>query len=525
MRALALTTVYKIKNPPQYHIAYENRKVFDEGVEGLPRQITIDTLLFTGGHGNFHTNPKKLNEIDAPRIDAFCQRLQRINNGTIRNIVIDCCDSACFIPNFKSLLADDGVIYCNLSDGRQHNIVEIFKNFKNYQSVTLGIALFNLISIMMDNDKCIGDDVLSYPAIYTKKNNTLYYYGDANDGLINELKKDGVKIVKITNQNEYLDKLLYSEMPLTEGQDKITDDRLADWQNLRNRGTKKALADNDVEMKLLKLCKTFFPKNEKISIEDYVRNLFPLAKRYAKNGTDPIRLLANVLCKHKLNRLDDKEQKKNYALIGHILHKEFALTLLRSEWNTIVTQSQASLTLAEFAQARAKLRKRGLTILGEEHEKEVNGILETVIAELPLRHLRMGYWPAGRSLMVGIGVGIAIAFLPALGVTMSLSWTGIGIISALVSSGMQLSEFLKFQLKTNTLAKYKSATKITSLLSQKERLEAFLDGAQNTYQQQIRSCISYRDWRYMQDYYAGQCANETQDRQLIEWVGKKLRKR
>jgi ribA/ribD-fused uncharacterized protein len=60
-------------------------------------------------------------------------------------------------------------------------------------------------------------------------------------------------------------------------------------------------------------------------------------------------------------------------------------------------------------------------------------------------------------------------------------------------------------------------------IDNQERLGAFLDGAKNTFGDQLQSCFSYRDWRYMQDYYAGQCAQEAQETQLIQSVAKKYR--
>lgn len=57
----------------------------------------------------------------------------------------------------------------------------------------------------------------------------------------------------------------------------------------------------------------------------------------------------------------------------------------------------------------------------------------------------------------------------------------------------------------------------------KQRLQAFLDGAENSYTQQGKSLFFYRDWRYAQDYYAGVAANEEQKTELIDSVKKKLR--
>lgn len=47
------------------------------------------------------------------------------------------------------------------------------------------------------------------------------------------------------------------------------------------------------------------------------------------------------------------------------------------------------------------------------------------------------------------------------------------------------------------------------------QLQAFLDGTQNTPKQNMLSCFSFNDWRYMQDYYAGRATAEIGNKQLI----------
>lgn len=64
-----------------------------------------------------------------------------------------------------------------------------------------------------------------------------------------------------------------------------------------------------------------------------------------------------------------------------------------------------------------------------------------------------------------------------------------------------------YQNHKSNLAQYKLA-----------QLQAFVDGTQNTVKHNMQSCFSLKDWRFMQDYYAGRATAETGNEQFIKKV-------
>lgn len=542
MRPLVLSTSIQLKNKPKIHIHYDNQDQLLTRIKAH-RDRNIDSLFFTGGHGDFNT--KRLNELSEKTVKSVCKILKDKNINPINTLLMDPCDSAYFIPHFNDLLDKNAVVYCNLSDGRQHHVLNIFSNYQHYKTLTLGMGLFNLVSILMNQEQQAGiPGPFTYPAVYTKNNKTLYYYGEVNQNIIKHLQQKGILVVKIDNENDYLDKLLVSQLPLAEEIYSLRN-RNKDWCDLTKISNRdKTLNDDDVLAKLNNLFKEHFKNKNNISTEQYVKLLFPIARRYAKKGSNPIRLLAKAACLYQLNHTSKKELNTYYYLISKTLQIEFTLNLLRSEFQSQITQLPASATKTHYQSIITQLKKSGLNYLGDSFKSDIANIINKIIDEqsAPIRQYLskasngevsiaqnkkkqfIPRWLKSLLLATSLGSGFGLALKVGGGIlAISFSWMAIGIGSGVVMGATLLGETLFNRLKQSGLKQYKAYSKTQIATANKNQLHAFLDGATNTYTSQIKSCFSYRDWRFMRDYYIGATAKESQEEQLISSVQKRVR--
>jgi hypothetical protein len=538
MRALALISksirikesTFKPKNTVYYD--YDRRQEPLHQCERLLSNSTIDTLLFTGTHGNFESDPRILNGIPENDVVRLSNILKRKGTKSIKNIVMDCCDSAYFIPHFKDNLHDDGIIYCNLSDGRQHNVINLFKDYPLYKDLTLGIAMFNLVSMMNHADRNIGDNVLTYPAVYAKRSNTLYYHGQANRELIENLRSKGITVTEVRDFNSYLDKLLISRQPLEEEVDKIllNSDRLSDWDELcKTSRTKKpvsTLSNRAIEEKLLRLLAESFKSKKNFNVRDCTKIAFPLAKRLARQGTDPISILARAACQYQQKHLNPIKVNLYYKAIATELQCNFATYLL-----TVELQKQLKKTPypndAQWRKIKSHLERYGEQILDSYQKKHLTSIMNEVMPEKSDVKISSSilafHWINSclKASMVGASVGLALYSAQFIAITFSL--TTIGLAALAVSSVYLLKNLIQHKLKTSGLSEYENYKPRQISLMDENRLKSFIDGTQTSMSQRINSVFTYRDWRHMRDYYAGQCANETHQEGLIQKVRARLR--
>lgn len=556
MRALLLTSQFELKKSsfkPNTHIHYDynaNKLKLLSDLDKLS-SLKVDTILLTGTHGNY-AGTAHLNGIPEPDVVRFVDKLQQKNQGVVKNAVFDCCDSAYFIPHFKKLFDDEGVIYCNLSDGRQHHALHILNNYQTYQNLTLGIALFNIVSTMVKFDAMVKDNmedeyVLTYPAVYQKKNNTLYYYGHADQNIIDNLTKKNITVVKMTVLNNYLDKLIESKTPIKEDIDKVASDiDLSDWHDLSHqlmRIEDKPSTMNDivVKTKLLGLFAQHFKNKEKIRVEEYTKILFPLAQRLTKEGSNPIRILAMAACQYRLGHENTEDVDIFSEAISQVLQAEFATHLLQNELDKALAKTpQPSVT--QWQDIEAHLRKYGKVVLGENLHQELEPILQKIvppnIAESPAKKLdvtpkksppkqspmpdgaksiKMNWFKALlHAAIVSIAVTACLFCAPWLGI--SLSVHVIGVVAIALGCLSVFKDILVCNAKPTQLKEF---TQNVSALSE-DKLKSFLVGTLDTHTSTITNSFNYRTWLYMQDYYAGQAAKEMHQGELITTVEKRL---
>lgn len=119
---------------------------------------------------------------------------------------------------------------------------------------------------------------------------------------------------------------------------------------------------------------------------------------------------------------------------------------------------------------------------------------------------------------IAISMNAGLVAMVCLGLTTPV--IGLAISGLSVIAGVGATWVARLMVKNTDLKAYQ-ATDIAK--APQEKLGAFLDGAQNDHIIDIKSCFSFRDWRYMRDYYAGQAAKEADDTQLIASVTRKLK--
>jgi hypothetical protein len=533
MRALLLTSIINLPNTafkPKYHIHYDHQDDLLARSDNLPEDLKIDTLLFSGTHGTFVPGNSELNDIPEADVVRLTDKLRQKNKGTLKNIVLDPCDSACFIPRFKNLLDNEGVIYCNISKGRQHNSIEIFKDYEIFKDLNLGITFFNLISLMAARDVEINDDVkeeVTYPSIYQKNDNTLYYYGPANDEIIDYLRNQEINVVEIKNLNSYLEKLSLSKTPIEEGRDQLalTNECVNDWPKL-NQPT---LDNDEVKNKLIGLFAKHFKDKEKLSVEKYTKMLFPVARRLTKEGENPIKILAMAACQYRLGYQTEKDVTDFSNAISRELQTEFAFRLLQNELFKKLEKTPKP-TPVQLKSIKEDLRAYGKVILGDKFLQPLEPIIDSLLppaTENPAVKttivdkttiIKFNWLGAFKSaVLVGLVVAAGLYFAASIGISLSL----ISITKAALASSLLLllKDVFVFRFKLTHLNQY---TKNDISTINEEKLKSFMEGTKNTLKGSIASTFSYRGWYYMQDYYAGLAATENNCSELIGSVEKRL---
>lgn len=98
----------------------------------------------------------------------------------------------------------------------------------------------------------------------------------------------------------------------------------------------------------------------------------------------------------------------------------------------------------------------------------------------------------------------------------------IAILLGAAVGGFALYLF-KEREKTFGLKDCKVYAKDDTAVIPQERLKAFMDGTRNSVFYKMASCLVYRDWRYMRDYYAGCAAKETGKEKLINSVKARIK--
>ncbi len=553
MRALLLTSQIELPGTsfkPKHHIHYDyhaSQNGLLSGCDKLPNDLKIDTLLFTGTHGNFN-GTARLNGIPEADVVRLADGLQRKNKSRVKNIVFDCCDSAYFVPHFNNILDDEGVVYCNLSDGRLHIILDFLSDYQTYKKLTIGIVLFNIVSTMAKSDAIIKSDmiddyVISYPAIYLKKSNTLYYHGQADQRLIDNLKSKKITVVEIPVLNDYLDKLLQSETPIEEELDTLTltNNGLSDWYDLKQNlllleDKPSAFSDTELKMKLLALFEKHFKDKEKMSVEQYTKILFPLAKRLAKEGLNPIRILAMAACQYRLGYENDADIDIFSEAISQVLQVEFATNLLQIELTSELEKTPKP-TALQLKNIEDHLRKYGKVILGDKFLQPLECIIQKIlpkVSEIPSMQARSESKPIDvkaprvtkpiemnwlkallRASFAGFMLAICLYFAPLVGI--SLSFYTLGIAAVAFSCLHLLIDILVFNTKTDRLNHY---VKNDISTINEEKLKCFMEGASTTLSSTMADTFNYRTWLYMQDYYAGIAATQSNRSELIESVQK-----
>ena len=94
------------------------------------------------------------------------------------------------------------------------------------------------------------------------------------------------------------------------------------------------------------------------------------------------------------------------------------------------------------------------------------------------------------------------------------------ILVVTATTGFLMHQFIEKQ-KTFGLKEYQNTKEDLSGIQQ-IKLKAFMDGATPTLYNKLTSLFSYRDWRYMRDYYAGCAAKEVEKEKLIGKVKARL---
>jgi ribosomal protein S18 acetylase RimI-like enzyme len=162
----------------------------------MPEQIIIDYdafsqsqydanktyhLVIDGGHGNANTDgsPSRLNDISVQGVKSNIAAAK--NAGfTFKSITLTSCFSASFVPLFKDILADDGMIFCQSlsSTSNADKALSLATEYDN-DLIALNLALlknkFDATKALKSNAECFLSD-----AVYTKKNNTLHCFNFKN---------------------------------------------------------------------------------------------------------------------------------------------------------------------------------------------------------------------------------------------------------------------------------------------------------------------------------------------------------
>lgn len=572
MRDLAFTTSIRFQtltNNPSHQIHYNPGASIEAQLSGLPKNSELNTLFFTGGHGLFAGRPLRFNELSPHSIDQIIETVSN-KNGKVETIVADCCDGAAFIPKFKELLDDKkGVMLANVSDGRAHNVGELFQQYPNLRNHTIGMAMYDIISyaaLCMDDTLRAAGIAITYPAIYVKKDNTLYYHGDEDLNIIEYLKHKNINVKKIDDLNKYMHKLLVIQTPVERHEKQFSVDSPI-WQeyaHLINRIAANEnvdalkLNDDALVQKLLTYLKFFFPDKSKLKTEDYTRRLLSLTTHLAKAGSNPIHLLARAACQYRL----EGQQEKDIQVFEQAIMLELNINVAkRLVWDALAKEMEKENFDKDSPQLKRRLIRHANLVFSKSHRGTSTQIVDEVLAllnEKPSKPVipdtpdtpvtpdtpiikpkpinpntiakparASNIWQAR---MLINPVLMAVLTFALLKWTPALSFFAIGtaatllpllpVVMGLFSLGL---EYFIHKKKCDGLNKYYQTNDIQLENSKQDKLKAFLDGASNTYTNQFKSHFRSRDWQYAQDYYAGAKAAEDKQSELIMRVKAKVR--
>ncbi len=187
-------------------IVHEN---FNDGVQKLPGALATNGtnlhLIIDGGHGNAHAQTGRPLLLNDQSVESIKQQVQALKKRGLlfKTITLTSCFSASFVPLFKDVLMDDGIIFCQTlsSTDVADRLLEEARGYNNDILSTAFAVLACKISEtlalcknMLNHTQCFVSD-----AIYTKQDDTLHRF-KFND--INEALKAHNKIIIAGNDRD-----------------------------------------------------------------------------------------------------------------------------------------------------------------------------------------------------------------------------------------------------------------------------------------------------------------------------------